>query len=241
MIEKKLRIAVHEGHLVARHGMEIVEQVELAKVGVSENLQRFGVRIRRPGTPETVKIGSRRLGRVKVPRMLVTSRGESFPKIVHTIVSQSFIIQVLPVEGRCKFLESKDCFVGAYKLRIRYHDIIKYEPKRGTEAAADEDPEGDEEDSEPLWQGPMRQKPIVLRIAGSDGYLGVWTEQPVGDAAVKFKDGLIYSYRGVLETDTVPEAELGIEDSLHVRGVNGSERADTQEDVIPAEAFLVIG
>ena len=239
--EKKLRIAVHEGHLVARHGMEIVEQVELAKVGVSENLQRFGVRIRRPGTPETVKIGSRRLGRVKVPRMLVTSRGESFPKIVHTIVSQSFIIQVLPVEGRCKFLESKDCFVGAYKLRIRYHNIIKYEPKRGTEAAADEDPEGDEEDSQPLWQGPMRQKPIVLRIAGSDGYLGVWTEQPVGDAAVKFKDGLIYSYRGVLETDTVPEAELGIEDSLHVRGVNDSERADTQEDVIPAEAFLVIG
>jgi hypothetical protein len=63
----------------------------------------------------------------------------------------------------------------------------------------------------------------------------------VGDAAVKFKDGLIYSYRGVLETDTVPEAELGIEDSLHVRGVNDSERADTQEDVIPAEAFLVIG
>ena len=40
----------------------VVEQVELAKVGVSENLQRFGVRIRRPGTPETVKIGSRRLG-----------------------------------------------------------------------------------------------------------------------------------------------------------------------------------
>jgi len=181
-----------------------------------------GIRIIRPDTPATVLIGDRR-HKVKVPRLLKTSRGASFPHIADTISRKNYIVQVIPVN--CRFVDSADAFAGPYRLRIRYNDIYEVQKKK----VDGEEPDEDDDDA-PKFNGPMRLQPITLRITGSDGYLGVWTEEPVEESQAKFDNNLYYCYRGILETGQVPEAEYGIQDTIQLRGVDGSERADVVED-----------
>ena len=216
----KERAARHEERL-RNLKMTIPEQQSAA-----QDLRGFGVPIRRPGSPETVLIGSRRLGRVKAPRLLKTSRGASFPAVADTKVMKSFIVQVMPGRGS-RWMEANECFAGAFRLRIRYKDIAEV-------SESDDDGRLGGEDG-PRFTGAMRRKPIRLRIQGSDGYLGVWTEKPVDAAAAKWENHVEYRFRGVLETDVVPEAERGIQDSLRICGVGGTEKANAVEDVFELE------
>ena len=216
----KERAARHEERL-RNLKMTIPEQQSAA-----QDLRGFGVPIRRPGSPETVLIGSRRLGRVKAPRLLKTSRGASFPAVADTKVMKSFIVQVMPGRGS-RWMEANECFAGAFRLRIRYKDIAEV-------SESDDDGRLGGEDG-PRFTGAMRRKPIRLRIQGSDGYLGVWTEKPVDAAAAKWENHVEYRFRGVLETDVVPEAERGIQDSLRICGVDGTEKANAVEDVFELE------
>jgi len=48
-----------------------------------------------------------------------------------------------------------------------------------------------------------------------------WKEQPVDDDKVVCINNVTYSYRGVLETDKVPEAEHGVGDHIRISGVKG--------------------
>ena len=217
----KERAARHEERL-RNLKMTIPEQQSAA-----QDLRGFGVPIRRPGSPETVLIGSRRLGRVKAPRLIKTSRGASFPAVADTKVMKSFIVQVMPAHESCRWMEANECFAGAFRLRIRYKDIAEV-PKR------DDDSRLGGEDG-PRFTGAMRRKPIRLRIQGSDGYLGVWTEKPVDAAAAKWEHEVEYRFRGVLETDMVPEAERGIQDFLRICGVDGTEKANAVEDAFELE------
>ena len=216
----KERAARHEERL-RNLKMTIPEQQSAA-----QDLRGFGVPIRRPGSPETVLIGSRRLGRVKAPRLLKTSRGASFPAVADTKVMKSFIVQVMPDRGS-RWMEANECFAGAFRLRIRYKDIAEV-------SESDDDGRLGGEDG-PRFTGAMRRKPIRLRIQGSDGYLGVWTEKPVDAAAAKWENHVEYRFRGVLETDVVPEAERGIQDFLRICGVDGTEKANAVEDVFELE------
>ena len=209
------REALHLDRLRSNFGMTLIEQV-----GAVENMRSFGVRIVRPDQPTTVLVGERRF-KVKVPRLFKTSRGDSFPKIADTLVKKNFIIQIIPAEGYSKFLESADNFAGAYRLRIRYPDIRQ---AVRTKSLDGEDVDDDDDDT-PKFTGPMRLNPIMLRITGSDGYLGVWREQPVSREEAAFENNLYYRYRGILETDRVPDAEYGTSDSIQLSGVDASERA----------------
>jgi hypothetical protein len=77
----------------------------------------------------------------------------------------------------------------------------------------------------------MRLNPIMLRITGSDGYLGEWREHPVSQAEVVCENKLNYPYHGILETDRVSDAKYDTFDSMQLSGVDGSERAvEVSED-----------
>jgi len=218
--EKKRRELVHNERLRASFGMTLIEQV-----GAVENMRGFGVRIVRPNQPTTVLIGSRR-EKIKVARLMKTLRGEAFPRIADTLVKKFFTVQVIPAEGQSKFVESADSFAGAYRLRIRYSDVRQVHAKKRSE----DDGDDDLMDEGPKWTGPMRLKPIVLRITGSDGYLGVWTEQPLPAEEAGFQNNVLFPYRGVLETDAVPPAEDGVDDVIDIRGVEPSEAAEPVQD-----------
>ena len=217
--ELKKREQVHQERLRANFGMTLIEQV-----GAVENMRDYGIRIRRASQPTTVLIGSRR-SKVKVPRLLKTLRGEAFPRIADTRVMRFFTVQVIPAEGQCKFIESADSFAGAYRLRIRYSDVRMVAAKKRKE-----DDDEDLMDEGPKWTGPMRTKPIILRITGSDGYLGVWTEKQVPADQAAMQNNVLCPYRGVLETDTVPPAEDGVGDLIDIRGVDPSESAVPVQD-----------
>jgi hypothetical protein len=218
--ELKKREQVHQERLRANFGMTLIEQV-----GAVENMRDYGIRILRPSQPTTVLIGSRR-SKVKVPRLLKTLRGEAFPRIADTKVMRFFTVQVIPAEGQCKFIESADSFAGAYRLRIRYSDVRQVAAKK----RKGDDNDEDYVDEGSAWTGPMRIKPIILRISGSDGYLGVWTEKKVPADQAALQNNVLCPYRGVLETDPVPPAEDGVGDLIDIRGVDPSESAVPVQD-----------
>ena len=91
---RKERQALHEQRLRENFGMGVETSVGtlIEQCGAVENMREFGIRIVRPDTPTTMMIGQRR-HKVKVPRLLKTSRGASFPHIADTVVRKNFTIQ----------------------------------------------------------------------------------------------------------------------------------------------------
>lgn len=192
---EKQRRQRHEEMLIKRYGMALsAEQVGAA--AAVENLKGYGVRIVREDQPATIMIGERRMA-IRKHRWIRgrTRRDESGEevRVGDTIQREHFVIQVIPTG---KYDSGIEGFVGGYRLRVRYSSLKEKVRGQGSQKLI-------------VYEGVSRQRPIKVRVKGSDGYQAAWTEQPAEGTN---------SYTGLLETGPVVPAEFDVRDFVEIEG-----------------------
>lgn len=102
-------------------------------------------------------------------------------------------LQVIPTG---KYDSGIEGFVGGYRLRVRYSSLKEKVRGQGSQKLI-------------VYEGVSRQRPIKVRVKGSDGYQAAWTEQPAEGTN---------SYTGLLETGPVVPAEFDVRDFVEIEG-----------------------